>query len=313
MRNIRTPQSSQHGKIPNKIYFPEKEAQQERLDEEGLPYAKVLYLQPAIWAIGVSTGIYILLAFLEAKSQLAPATSQQHHDRHLQSSPPGPIELATRVWAQQYPVEKVAFGLIATNGAVHLTSFLTPHFWRMLWHAPATNLNITMFTSTFVHDGPIHLLVNMWACYNFLPAAGSSHLFEGNAYHTLAFFLSTGILTGYAGHLTLMFKKINSLAFVRSGGASGALFAMFGVFCAQFPHAEVGILFVPFRFEAINFLPCVMLFDFVGMVRGYSFINWGHAAHLSGALLGVGYSYLDGKTHIWNPLVKFWKRRLQKA
>jgi rhomboid-like protein len=143
-------------------------------------------------------------------------------------------------------------------------------------------LNFTMFTSTFVHDGPIHLLVNMWATYNFLPSAGSSQLFEGNARHTLAFYLSTGVLTGLAGHVTLMFKKTNYLAYVRSGGASGALFAMFGVFCTQFPDAKVGILFVPVSFEAINFLPCVMAFDLYGMIRGYSFVNWGHAVSCAG-------------------------------
>jgi rhomboid-like protein len=36
-------------------------------------------------------------------------------------------------------------------------------------------------------------------------------------------------------------------------------------------------------------------------------------AHLSGALIGVGYSYFDGKNKVWKPLVRFWKRRLQNA
>jgi rhomboid-like protein len=248
----------------------------DNIDDQGLPIVQIRYLQPALWAVGVSAGIYLFMSFLEARSQLKPATSQSHY-RQFSKSPPGPIELAKGVWAQQYPVEKVAIGLIAVNGAVHLSSFLAPTFWRLLWHMPAMGFNFTMFTSTFVHDGPIHLLVNMWATYNFLPSAGRSQLFEGNARHTLAFYLSTGVLTGLAGHLTLLFKKSNHLAFVRSGGASGALFAMFGVFCTQFPDAKVGILFVPVSFEAINFLPFVMAFDLYGMIRGYSFVNWGHS------------------------------------
>jgi len=114
-----------------KVYFPEEKPA--NTDNEGLPIVKVRYLQPAIWAIGVSTGIYIFMSFLEARSQLKPVTPQPHY-RQFSKSPPGPIELATGVWAQQYPVEKVAIGLIAANGAVHLSSFLTPRFWMLLWH-----------------------------------------------------------------------------------------------------------------------------------------------------------------------------------
>jgi rhomboid-like protein len=114
-----------------KVYFPEEKL--DNTDDKGLPIVNVQYLQPALWAIGVSTGIYLFMSFLEARSQLQPITPQPHY-RQFSKSPPGPIELAKGVWAQQYPVEKVAIGLIAANGAVHLSSFLTPRFWVLLWH-----------------------------------------------------------------------------------------------------------------------------------------------------------------------------------
>jgi rhomboid-like protein len=45
----------------------------------------------------------------------------------------------------------------------------------------------------------------------------------------------------------------------------------------QYPNAGLGIILLPFHFEAQYVLPAIMLFDFVGMVRGYSFVNFGHA------------------------------------
>lgn len=34
---------------------------------------------------------------------------------------------------------------------------------------------------------------------------------------------------------------------------------------------------------------------------------------MSGALIGVGYSYFNGKDNLWKPMVGFWKRRLQNV
>jgi rhomboid-like protein len=138
-------------------------------------------------------------------------------------------------------------------------------------------LDYTLFTSTFVHFGSMHLLFNMWACYNFLTPTGYSRAFEGSPYHTLSFFLSAGVLSGYAQHLTTMFSRSASTVWVRSGGASGALFGVFGVFCTQYPNAGVGIMFVPFSIAASTMLPLVMAFDAYGMVRGIPRLNLGHA------------------------------------
>jgi rhomboid-like protein len=177
----------------------------------------------------------------------------------------------------------------------------------------------------FVHSGAFHLGFNMWACYNFLPPVSYSRLFEGSPYHTLSFFLSAGVLSGLGQHLSTSFARSVVHYAIPSGGASGALFGVFAAFCMQYPQAEVGIILLPFRFDAQSLLPCVMLFDFLGMVGLYN-LGLGHGvsqeaiqmytantsqAHLSGALLGVGYSYFDGKNKVWVPLVDFWKRRLK--
>jgi rhomboid-like protein len=245
-------------------------------------------VRPAIWCLAVSAGIYTGCAYLEAKDQVEklknPERWFQAPQWAVQSrGPPTPTELATKWWEQQNPISKLSCGIIAANTAVHLTSFVLPRFWDSLWHIPARNVSYTNFTSMFVHSGPAHLLFNMWATWNFMLPVGYSRLFEGNTYHTISFFLSAGVLSGFAQHWSTIFAR-NTRAipeiFIRGGGASGALFGILGAFCMEYPTAELGILFLPFKFEAQYFFPAVMLFDFIGMVRGYSFINFGHAVSI---------------------------------
>ncbi|KAF1919686.1 hypothetical protein BDU57DRAFT_512903 [Ampelomyces quisqualis] len=302
----------QHGEssIPQKV----------RLEDVAWPKVNLRQLRPAIWALVVSGGIFTGLAYLQAKQEVkankpqgwlkAPQWVTQNR------GPPTPTELATQWWTQLNPVSKVTCGIIATNSAVHISSFLVPQYWDLLWHIPARNVNYTLLTSAFVHSGPLHLFFNMYATYNFMRPVGYSPAFEGNPYSILSFFLATGILSGFAQHwATLISPRKRAIPdmFIRCGGASGALLGILGVFCMEYPDSGLGIMLLPFYFEAQYVLPAIMLFDFVGMVRGYSFVNFGHAAHLSGTLIGVAYSYLDGKNNLWNPLVRFWKRRLQQS
>jgi rhomboid-like protein len=235
--------------------------------------------------LAVSAGIYTGLAYLEAKDEIKKSKNPQGWLKAPQwgvqsRGPPTPTELATRWWDEQNPISKLSYGIIGANTVVHLSSFVVPRYWDYLWHIPARNVNYTNFTSMFVHSGPAHLLFNMWATYNFMLPTGYSKLFEGSPHHTLSFFLSAGVLSGFAQHWSTVFAR-NTRAipeiFIRGGGASGALFGILGAFCMEYPTAEIGILFLPFKFEAQYFFPAVMLFDFIGMVRGYSFVNFGHA------------------------------------
>ncbi|KAF2024562.1 hypothetical protein EK21DRAFT_78411 [Setomelanomma holmii] len=283
------------------------------------PEFRVRYFRPAIWAIVVSGGIFAGLAYLQAKHELKPNTTQGWLEAPQwgtpKRGPPTPTELATHTWAQLNPMSKLSTGIIAANSLVHLTSFVAPVYWHNLWHTPARNVNYTLFTSMFVHSGPFHLFVNMYFTYNFMIPVGYSRALEGNPYQVGAFFLATGVLSGYAQHLATLItpnKRAIPEVLIRCGGASGALLGMLGVFCMQYPNAGLGIMFVPVHFDAQYVLPAIMLFDFIGMVRGYSFVNFGHAAHLSGALVGVAYSTLDGNNRLWKPLVRFWKQQLQQ-
>jgi rhomboid-like protein len=283
-------QQSVPEKEPQNDEQPESNAEDQQGKGEQYVFVRIRYLRPAIWAVSASAGIYTFLAFLQAKEEAKPPPAPQLRIPPQLSRggniPPNPKEVATQYWNTLNPISKLSIGIIATNGAVHLSSFLVPGYWGQLWHTPALNRNFTHFTSMFVHSGPFHFLVNMWACWNFLLPVGYSPLFEGNPYHTLSFFLSTGVLSGYAQHLSTLLARSPNALITPSGGASGALFGVFAAFCMQYPDAGVGIIFVPITIAASTMLPVVMGFDLVGAIRGYRGLNLGHAVSTPSRTLG---------------------------
>jgi rhomboid-like protein len=286
-RNSRQPVQSQYSRPSGQQQAPEAPVftqTAEDLRNVQWPNVQVRYLRPAIWAIVVSGGIFAGLAYLQAKKELKPKKSLTWPEASQwgmqKRGPPTATEMATQWWSQLNPVSTVSFGLIAANCAVHLNSFVFPKFWSMLWHMPARNVNYTLFTSMFVHSGGFHLAVNMYGTYNFMLPVGYSKVFEGNPYHILSFFLATGVLSGFAQHWATLIspqKRAVPEIFIRCGGASGALLGVLGLFCMEYPNAGLGIMFIPVHLDAQYFLPAIMLFDFIGMVRGYSFVNFGHA------------------------------------
>jgi len=275
---------------PNFRYLPDQAPQSHEAAIEAikqrLPRIKVYYLRPAIWAIAVSCGIFLGLSYLEAKRELKKQSAsaggwlQALPWNTRRQGPSSPTDIETGAWNGLDPITRLGYGIIGANTGIHLSSFLVPRAWDLLWHLPARNVNYTQFTSMFVHSGALHFFFNMYFLNNFMTPVGYSRLFEGSPYHTLAFYLSTGVLSGYAQHLATLIptqKSVIPEIFVRCGGASGALFGILGVFCMQYPTAGLGIMFVPVHFEAQYVLPAILLFDFIGMVRGYTFVKFGHA------------------------------------
>jgi rhomboid-like protein len=309
-------QQNRRQTVEPKVHFPQKVqvvAADEtvphatRLEDVPWPNVKVRYLRPAIWALLVSGGIFTGLAYLQARQETKPKSSQRWVEAPQwstqQRGPPSPTKMASQLWAQLDPISRVSCGLIAANSAVHLSSYLVPNFWSSLWHMPARNVNYTQFSSMFVHSGPFHLFVNMYATYNFMIPVGYSRAFDGNPYHVLSFFLATGVLSGFGQHWSTLItpqRRAVPEIFIRCGGASGALLGILGVFCMQYPNAGLGIILLPFHFEAQYVLPAIMLFDFVGMVRGYSFVNFGHAVCCS--------SFTDVYMYSLQAGASFWDR-----
>lgn len=289
------PQHSNPSPVPNQSTTAQHNTQysQENPNEPELPDVKIKFLTPAIWALAVSSGVYVSLAYFTAKNELentGPYRLFQGNGTHvnhptspyISRGPPTPTELATQAWRQMDPMSKLSWSIIGFSGVVHLSSTVAQGAWQRLWHIPATNRNYTLLTSTFVHGGLMHLGINMYALYNFLPVTGYSSTFRGDTNHMLSFFVATGLVSGLAQHIagTIFTRGRPYSPFIPSGGASGALFAVLGTFCMQYPNAGLGVILIPYHVEAQYFLPAIMLFDLVGMVRGFSFVNLGHAVCL---------------------------------
>jgi rhomboid-like protein len=221
-------------------------------------------------------------------------------------APSGPAEVLKSAWDSLDSISKLSGGIIAVNGAIALTENMPNLFWDRLWHIPADGRNYTLFTSAFVHSGLMHLGFNMYCLWNFLPIIGHSPVFKGDPYHISAFYLSAAVLSSYGQHLNTLWLK-NS-RYVMSGGASGAIFAIIGAFATMYPHEKMGIMFLPFSFDAQSLLGGLMAFDAIGAAGLLKSLQLGHGAHLTGALLGIAYVRFDGYHNLWLPMTTFFKR-----
>ena len=91
---------------------------------------------------------------------------------------------------------------------------------------------------------------------------------------------------------------------VGSLGASGALFALLGIYCTLHPDDRLSIIFFPwFDFTAESAKYGLLMIDALGMVLQWSYID--HAAHFGGMLFGLwwikeGHKYLKPIVQRWH-------------
>lgn len=74
-------------------------------------------------------------------------------------------------------------------------------------------------------------------------------------------------------------------------GASGAIYGLLVAFAYLYPNAELALMFIPVPVKAKYFVPAwIFGFDIcygiIGNYLGYSVSNFGHFAHLGGAIIG---------------------------
>jgi len=239
----------------------------------------------------MASTLYIGIAFLEGyyHEDATRQTSWNPFERYQQQQQQqqqqqsnrlsGPYHILSEYWKGTDSMSKLVAGTIVANGAVALTEKPLPAFWFQLWHNPARNVNYTLLTSAFVHSGMLHLGVNMYALMNFMPMVGHSPLFEGNTYHMSAFYLSTAVLASYGEHFTTLWRRSSRTAMM--GGASGALFAVIGAYATLYPQHQMGIIFLPWSFDAQSLLWGMMAFDVVGATIGFKGLHLGHGVSSS--------------------------------
>ena len=152
---------------------------------------------------------------------------------------------------------------------------------------------LTLFTSMFLHGGPMHLIGNMWFLYLFGFAV------EGRL-RSIKFsilYLGSGIVGGLAHHFVIG----QYMPDVPSIGASGAIMGVMGAALYMFPFAKVQFFYWIFYFYAglteiavwgvaLMYLGLDLVFGFIGKAMGGDGVA--HFAHLGGAFGGVLFCFL---------------------
>ncbi|XP_076330398.1 rhomboid family intramembrane serine protease rho-7 isoform X6 [Tachypleus tridentatus] len=121
---------------------------------------------------------------------------------------------------------------------------------------------------------------------------------------------SSSVISSFASY-------IHKIAIGKVGlslGASGALMGILASVCFQYPDAKLAIVFLPFfTFSAGIAIKTVMAIDTAGLFLGWKLFD--HAAHLGGALFGIGYLFY-GQDAIWaqrEPLMQWWHTIREKS
>ena len=291
-------------------------------------------VSPTLWCFAAASTIFLGCAGWEVyqdvkevkrrRVRLAAASSPITYDQleavrasnRSWNRQPTPMleQISSATWDSLPGTDKMVAGAIGLNTAIFAISRILPGLQWHFSHVPAGPFNYTLLTSVFGHAGMLHLGANMYGLYNFAPQVARSRTFKGSGAHLTAFYLSTGVFTSLAHHLTSKWaspRAVRSAFFVPGLGASGAIFGILGVWAMMFPNAQVGLLFLPGSLPADQALAGIALFETYGLAVGFRSLNLGHAAHLAGLAIGSGYVYFDGNRRFWQPARRFMFKQLK--
>jgi len=151
---------------------------------------------------------------------------------------------------------------------------------------------LPFLTMMFLHEGWLHLILNMWTLWLFGPTV-EDRLGHGRY---LAFYLACGVIAGIAHLVSSPESTVPAL------GASGAIAGVMGCYVLMFPWARlvilVPILFLPLFFEmpAVIFIGLWFLMQLLqgaaelfGLSVGGGVAWW---AHVGGFLAGLAFGAL---------------------
>ncbi len=167
--------------------------------------------------------------------------------------------------------------LLANIGVFVLQLGIDPllRTWFALWPPGYGFQPWQLITYAFLHDGPMHILLNMFALWMFgTPMARLWCTKRFTAFYFLC------VLTAALTQLTVSVLD-NSIA--ETIGASGAIYGLLLAFAVYFPRERIMLLFPPIPLPAWAFVTiygAVELFSGIGGIES----QIGHFAHLGGML-----------------------------
>lgn len=185
-------------------------------------------------------------------------------------------------WSSLTPGERVFAPICALNVLVFglwRVPRLQPTMMKYFCSNPAARAVCwPMLLSTFSHYSMFHIFANMYVLHSFSNAAVQTMGKE----QFLGFYLSAGVVASFASHL---YKGLAGRAGF-SLGASGAIMAILGYVCTQYPETQLSIIFLPmYTFSAGVAIKFIMGIDLAGLLLGWRYFD--HAAHLGGVLFGL--------------------------
>lgn len=151
----------------------------------------------------------------------------------------------------------------------------------------------TLITHMFMHGGFLHLFVNMFVLYSL---GNLSEKIIGRKRYFWLYLLSgvfagllSVLLAGYFGNSALgvaIFGKPDLFMV----GASGAIFAIAGLFVVLLPKLRFSIIFLPFfSLPAYVMVPLVLLLTWLATAAAN--LPIGNVAHFGGFLIGLLYGF----------------------
>jgi len=187
----------------------------------------------------------------------------------------------------------VVKNLIIINGLFFLAKYLLPHPYggygldNLLALSPFASSNFQphqIVTHMFMHGGLLHFGLNMYVLSMFGPMAEANF----GPKRFLIFYLACGLgsavlasVMGYLGGSNIMML-----------GASGAIAGLIFLFAYYNPNRILGIILLPFRFKAWNFVMVVMVLELIlGLNNHFRFIDAipytgiAHFGHLGGMVM----------------------------
>ena len=156
----------------------------------------------------------------------------------------------------------------------------------------------TIITNIFMHASFAHLLINMFVLFSL---GGLCEKIIGRK-RFFWFYLVSGIIAGLSFVFFAYFfgnnplgQRIFGAPFSPAVGASGAIFAVAGLFMILTPRLRFTIIFLPFfSLPAYIMIPLVLVLTWVISVSAG--FGVGNTAHFGGFLVGVAYAlYLRHK------------------
>lgn len=192
-------------------------------------------------------------------------------------------------------INVIVFILMAIDGAEIFS--VTDGRVHIKWGSNVTGLTFSgdwwrLITSTLIHFGIIHLVMNMYALYS---AGVYLEPMLGKTKYITAY-LCTGVI---AGIVSLWWHKDG----VNGAGASGAIFGLYGVFLALL---LTNLIPKQTRAALLQSIGIFVVFNLVyGMKSGID-----NAAHIGGLISGlligfIFYLEMSGKINVKKPLVIF--------